>query len=262
LPGSLGRIDPFGALLRDDRPVAAGILPGREREGPTSPLGRRMSRDDAPAEAAGNADAAAAIAARLKEEYPEARTELRWENPLQLLVATVLSAQSTDVRVNQVTQGLFEKYRSAGDFARADPGELEGEIRPAGLARNKARSIVGLACVISEDHGGEVPRTMEELVALPGVGRKTANVVLGNAFGVDEGVVVDTHVRRLSNRLGLSARKDPEKVEQDLLRVVPEGERALFSHLLIFHGRRVCKARKPTCSDCVLSDLCPSAFAV
>jgi endonuclease-3 len=198
----------------------------------------------------------------LKEAYPNARTELSWETPLQLLVATMLSAQSTDVRVNQVTKGLFEKYRTADDYAAADLRSLEEEIQPVGFFRNKARSIRGMARALVEEHGGEIPRTMPELVALPGVGRKTANVVLGNAFGIDEGVVVDTHVRRLAGRLGLSKEHDPEKVERDLLKIVPEGERTLFSHLLIFHGRRVCKARKPDCPGCVLNHVCPSAFKV
>jgi endonuclease III len=196
---------------------------------------------------------------RLKGEYPDAATELIWENPLQLLVATMLSAQTTDVRVNMVTENLFQKYRTAADYAGADITRLEEDIRPTGFYRNKARSLQGMSRDLLERHGGEVPRTMAELVALPGVGRKTANVVLGNAFGVDEGVVVDTHVRRVSGRLGLTEEKVPEKIERDLLRVVPEGERALFSHLLILHGRRVCKARKPLCPECVLNDVCPSA---
>jgi endonuclease III len=199
------------------------------------------------------------VISRLKDEYPDARTELNWENPLELLVATMLSAQTTDVRVNMVTEELFEKYRTAADYAGADPAELEADIRPTGFYRNKARSLQGMARALLDEHGGEVPRTMAGLVSLPGVGRKTANVVLGNAFGVDEGVVVDTHVRRVSRRLGLTAEKDPEKIEQDLLGVVPEGERTLFSHLLILHGRRVCKARKPDCPGCVLSDICPSS---
>jgi endonuclease-3 len=202
------------------------------------------------------------VMARLKEAYPDARTELLWEDPLQLLVATILSAQSTDVRVNGVTEGLFGRYRTAGDFAEADLEDLEEEIRSVGFYRNKARAIKGMAQVLVENHGGEVPRTMGDLVQLPGVGRKTANVVLGNAFGIDEGVVVDTHVRRLSNRLGLSGHHDPEKIERDLLKIVPEGERTLFSHLLIFHGRRVCKSRKPDCPGCVLNDICPSAIRI
>jgi endonuclease III len=199
------------------------------------------------------------VISRLKDEYPDARTELNWENPLELLVATMLSAQTTDVRVNMVTEKLFEKYRTAAEYAGADPAELEADIRPTGFYRNKARSLQGMARALLDEHGGEVPRTMAGLVSLPGVGRKTANVVLGNAFGVDEGVVVDTHVRRVSRRLGLTAENDPEKIEQDLLGVVPEVERTLFSHLLILHGRRVCKARKPDCPGCVLSDICPSS---
>ena len=199
------------------------------------------------------------VIARLKTEYPGARTELNWTNPLELLVATMLSAQTTDVRVNQVTESLFEKYRTAEDFADSSPDELEDDIRPTGFYRNKSRSLRGMARALVDEHGGEVPRTMPELVALPGVGRKTANVVLGNAFGIDEGVVVDTHVRRVSNRLGLTESQDPVKIEQDLMRVVPEEDWTIFSHLLIFHGRRVCKARKPDCPNCVLNDICPSA---
>jgi endonuclease-3 len=198
----------------------------------------------------------------LKEAHPDARTELVWEDPLQLLVATMLSAQSTDVRVNEVTKVLFLKYRTAEDYAEADLNRLEEEIRSVGFFRNKARSIKSMTRALVEEHEGEVPRTMGELVALPGVGRKTANVVLGNAFGVDEGVVVDTHVRRLSNRLDLSKENEPEKIERDLLEIVPEEERTLFSHLLIFHGRRVCKSRKPDCPNCVLNHVCPSAFRV
>ena len=204
---------------------------------------------------------AAEVISRLKTEYPDARTELFWSSPLELLVATVLSAQTTDVRVNQVTPGLFEKYRSAWDLAGADPESLEAEIRPTGFYRNKARSLRNMARVLVEDHDGEVPRTMKELTTLPGVGRKTANVVLGNAFGIDEGVVVDTHVRRLSGRLGLTTHTNPEKIERDLLEVVPEKDRTIFSHLLIFHGRRVCKARKPDCPNCILNDICPSSTA-
>ncbi len=200
------------------------------------------------------------VISRLKEEYPDARTELNWTNPLELLVATILSAQTTDVRVNQVTGNLFEKYRTATDYAGAEPSELEEDIRPTGFYRNKARSIQNMARILLEEHGGKVPRTMVDLVALPGVGRKTANVVLGNAFGIDEGIVVDTHVRRLSNRLGLTTQQDPEKIERDLTQTVPQEDWTVFSHLLIFHGRRVCKSRKPDCPNCVLKDICPSAF--
>ena len=200
--------------------------------------------------------------ARLGSEYPDATTALDWENPMELLVATILSAQTTDVRVNAVTPNLFARYPTAADLAAADPAELEEVIRPTGFFRNKAKSLRGMAGALVEDHGGEVPRTMGELVALPGVGRKTANVVLGNAFGVDEGVVVDTHVRRLSNRLGFAAESDPEKIERDLMQTVPRRDWTVFSHLLILHGRSVCKARKPACADCVVNDLCPSAFKV
>jgi endonuclease III len=199
------------------------------------------------------------VVARLKSEYPDARTELDWTNPLELLVATMLSAQTTDVQVNRVSKSLFAKYRTAEDYAGADPDELEEDIRPTGFYRNKARSLRNMAGALVEEHEGEVPRTMQELVALPGVGRKTANVVLGNAFGVDEGIVVDTHVRRVSGRLGLTQNRDPAKIEQDLIKVVPEQDWTVFSHLLILHGRRTCKARKPDCPNCVLNDICPSA---
>jgi endonuclease-3 len=196
---------------------------------------------------------------RLKDEYPDADTELEWSNPLELLVAVILSAQCTDVRVNQVTESLFEKYRSPEDYAAAPREELEEDVRPTGFFRNKAKSIQGMASAVIEKHGGEVPRTMPELVALPGVGRKTANVILGNVFGVNEGVVVDTHVKRLSMRLGFTENKDPEKVERELIPLVPENDRILFAHLLIFHGRKICKARKPLCPECLLNDVCPSA---
>jgi endonuclease-3 len=199
------------------------------------------------------------VTARLKGEYPEARTELDWSNPLELLVATILSAQTTDVQVNRVTESLFSKYRTAEDYADSTPEELEEVIRPTGFYRNKARSLRGMARALVEEHGGEVPRTMSELVALPGVGRKTANVVLGNAFGSNEGIVVDTHVRRVSGRLGLTESSDPVKVEQELMRLVPERDWTIFSHLLILHGRRTCKARKPDCPNCILNDICPSA---
>ena len=202
---------------------------------------------------------ASEVIVRLKAEYPDARTELDWSNPLELLVATILSAQTTDVQVNRVTESLFSKYRTAEDYADSTPDELEEDIRPTGFYRNKARSLRGMAGALVEKHGGEVPRTMSELVALPGVGRKTANVVLGNAFGTNEGIVVDTHVRRVSSRLGLTESSDPVKIERELMRSVPESEWTIFSHLLILHGRRTCKARKPDCPNCILNDICPSA---
>ena len=202
---------------------------------------------------------ASEVTARLKAEYPDARTELDWSNPLELLVATILSAQTTDVQVNRVTESLFSKYRTAEDYADSTPDELEEDIRPTGFYRNKARSLRGMARALVAEHGGEVPRTMSELVALPGVGRKTANVVLGNAFDTNEGIVVDTHVRRVSGRLGLTESSDPVKIEQELMRSVPERDWTIFSHLLILHGRRTCKARKPDCPNCILNDICPSA---
>jgi endonuclease III len=202
---------------------------------------------------------ASEVIVRLKAEYPDARTELDWSNPLELLVATILSAQTTDVQVNRVTESLFSKYLTAEDYADSTPDELEEDIRPTGFYRNKARSLRGVASALVEEHGGEVPRTMSELVALPGVGRKTANVVLGNAFGVNEGIVVDTHVRRVSGRLGLTESRDPVKIEQDLMRLVEAGDWTIFSHLLILHGRRTCKARKPDCPNCTLNDICPAA---
>ena len=202
---------------------------------------------------------ASEVTARLKTEYPDARTELVWSNPLELLVATILSAQTTDVQVNRVTENLFSKYRTAEDYADSSLDELQEDIRPTGFYRNKARSLRGMARALVEEHGGEVPRTMSELVALPGVGRKTANVVLGNAFGINEGIVVDTHVRRVSDRLGLTKSSDPAKIEQELMRLVPEEDWTIFSHLLILHGRRTCKARKPNCPNCILNDICPSA---
>ena len=181
------------------------------------------------------------------------------ENPFELLVATILSAQCTDKRVNMVTPALFERFPTPAAMAAADLGELEELIRTTGFFRNKARSLKGLGQALVADHGGQVPSTMAELHALPGVGRKTANVVLGNAFGIDEGVVVDTHVQRLSGLLGLTLQKTPEKIEVDLMDLVPSDHWTLWSHLLILHGRSVCKARRPLCDRCVLLDLCPSA---
>ncbi len=194
----------------------------------------------------------------LKKTYPNAKCSLDFKTPLQLIVATILSAQCTDVRVNMVTPGLFKKYRSAKDFAEADISELEKEIQSTGFYRNKAKSLKAMAASLIEKHGGKVPETMEELVHLAGVGRKTANVVLGNAFGKNVGVVVDTHVGRLSGRLGLSGNTDPVKVEADLMEVVPQEEWTLWSHLLIFHGRAICQARNPKCGECALLKLCPT----
>jgi endonuclease-3 len=201
------------------------------------------------------------IIARLRAEYPDARCSLDHAHPLELLVATILSAQCTDARVNQVTKELFRKYRTADDYATTDPAVLEQEIRSTGFYRNKAKSILGMAAALVERHGGRVPDTMDELTRLPGVGRKTANVVLGNAFGKNEGVVVDTHVQRISGLLALTRQTDPVKIEQDLMAVVPRDDWTLFPHLLIHHGRAVCIARRPRCDACALRDLCPSAKA-
>lgn len=194
----------------------------------------------------------------LKKTYPTARCSLDHKTPLQLLVATMLSAQCTDARVNLVTPGLFRKYQSARDFAVADPAELEKDIQQTGFFRMKAKAIRAMAQSLLDQHGGEVPRTMEELVALAGVGRKTANVVLGNAFGINVGVVVDTHVGRLSGRLGLTKHLDAVKIEQDLMAIVPQAEWTDFSHLLIFHGRLICTARKPACPKCPIFKDCPA----
>ncbi len=195
----------------------------------------------------------------LQRRYPEARCSLDHQDPLQLLVATILSAQCTDARVNLVTKDLFRKYRAAGDYAAADPAVFEGEIRSTGFFRNKTKSVIGMAQALVERHGGRVPDRMEALTALPGVGRKTANVVLGNAFGKDEGIVVDTHVARIAKLLGLTRQEDPGKIEQDLMRLVPRRRWTLFPHLLIHHGRAICVARRPRCGECPVAPLCPSA---
>jgi len=190
--------------------------------------------------------------------YPDARCELDFRNPLELLVATILSAQCTDKRVNMVTPALFKKYPTAKDYASAPQASLEKAIKSTGFFRNKAKSIRAAMRTIAEEHNGKVPNTMEELRALPGVGRKTANVVLGNAFGKNEGIVVDTHVARLSQRLGLTKQKDADKIERDLMKLVPREHWTDWSHWLIWHGRRRCYARKPDCSQCEVFQLCPS----
>src|SRR5213596_342358 len=200
------------------------------------------------------------IIARLKREYPDATCALHHQNALELVVATILSAQCTDVRVNKVTPDLFAKYRTARDYAAADPRVLEREIQSTGFFRNKTKSIIGMAQALVERHGGEVPQTMEELTALPGVGRKTANVILGTWFKKNEGVVVDTHVHRLTKLLGLTRQDDPVKIEQELMEIVPRDDWTWFSHTLIQHGRQVCIARRPRCADCVLNRLCPSSL--
>jgi len=202
---------------------------------------------------------AAEIHRRLAQQFPGATTELRWSDPLELLVATILSAQCTDVRVNQVMQELTRKYRTLDDYAKADPAELEEEIRSTGFFRNKTKSVIGSARMIRDEFGGQVPDNMEDMLKLPGVNRKTANVVLGIAFGVASGVVVDTHVHRVAQRLGLAPLKlkAPEKVEKLLMELWPQEQWIEVSSCLVLHGRYVCMARKPNCEECVVADLCP-----
>jgi endonuclease-3 len=196
----------------------------------------------------------------LKRAYPDAKCSLNHTNAFELLIATILSAQCTDARVNIVTQDLFRKYRKPEDYLKVSAKELERDIRTTGFFRNKTKSIQGTAKVLTEEYGGEVPNTIEELLELPGVARKTANVVMGNAFGISSGVVVDTHVTRLSHRLGLSTQKTAEKIEQDLVAIVPKKDWVIFPHLMIAHGRAICKARNPLCAECVVEKLCPSSY--
>lgn len=198
------------------------------------------------------------LAKRFRQIYPDADCELDFKNPLQLLIATILSAQCTDKRVNLVTPTLFKKYRTAAAYANADQAKFETEIRSTGFFRSKTKSILAACAAIGRDHGGKVPHTMEALTELPGVGRKTANVVLGNAFGKNEGIVVDTHVMRLSQRFRLTKYTDAEKIERDLTRIVPRADWTRWSHWLIWHGRRRCFARKPDCANCEVFALCPS----
>ena len=195
----------------------------------------------------------------LKRAYPDAKCSLNHANAFELLIATILSAQCTDARVNIVTQDLFRKYRKPEDYLKVSPRELQRDIRTTGFFRNKTTSIQGASRMLHEQYGDEVPQTMDELLELPGVARKTANVVLGNAFGIRAGVVVDTHVTRLSHRLRFSEEKTAEKIEQDLIAIVPKKEWVMFPHLMIAHGRAVCKARNPLCAECVIEKLCPSS---
>lgn len=195
---------------------------------------------------------------KLRDLYPDAQCALRFANPFELLVATILSAQSTDKTVNQITPALFKKYPTAAAMAEARIAELEELIRSSGFFHNKAKNLQACAAAIANEHHGEVPRTMEALIALPGVGRKTANVVLGNAFGINVGVVVDTHIRRISQRLGFTKEQNPEKIERDLMSIVPQEDWTIFAHRMIQHGRQVCQARKPKCNECLLAPECPS----
>ncbi len=224
-----------------------------------------MNRVSPPAYAGpppGSPEQVTAILAELRHLYPDARTSLNFSNPLELLVATMLSAQSTDVLVNRVTANLFKKYRRVEDYATVSQEELEKDIQSTGFYHIKAKNIRAAAQRIMTNYDGEVPRRMEDLVTLPGVGRKTANVVLGNAFGIVEGIVVDTHVGRLARRFGWTTNQDPVQVEQDLMRIIPRKDWLDLSHMLIYHGRAICLARKPLCAQCALVHLCPSAFRV
>ena len=200
------------------------------------------------------------IVSALKRAYPDAKCALNHSNAFELLIATILSAQCTDARVNIVTADLFRKYRKPEDYLQVSPTTLQEEIRTTGFFRNKTKSIQGASKMLSEKYSGRVPQTMDEMLELPGVARKTANVVLGNAFGITSGIVVDTHVTRLSRRLGLTTQKNAEKIENDLIALVPKKDWIIFSHLLIFHGRNICKARNPLCADCVVEKFCPSSF--
>ncbi len=202
------------------------------------------------------------IIVRLRKRYPGARTALVFSTPLEMLAATILSAQTTDVGVNRLTPALFKKYKTAADYAGAEPAELETMIRASGFFRQKARSLMGAGTILVEKFGGRVPETMAELMELPGVARKTANVVLGSAFGKAEGIAVDRHVARVAGRMGLTKNADPIKIEQDLMAVVPQKDWIEFSHVLILHGRQICKAPKPKCEACPVNELCPSAFKV
>ena len=244
--GSRERTKQGVARERPKRPApVGGVLHNKKRRG--SP-----KKSELPAHAA-------EILARLEREYPDAKCALDFTNPYELLVATILSAQCTDKRVNMVTPHLFAKYPTPAALAAAPQEDVEEIIRSTGFFRNKAKSLLGMAGALVDAHAGEVPASMDALVKLPGVGRKTANVILGNAFGMNEGVVVDTHVGRLSVRLGFTKETDPVKVEQALMPLFPREKWALLAHLLIEHGRRICDAKKPKCGECVLSEICPSA---
>jgi endonuclease-3 len=234
----------------------------KKKKGPArskSPKGSKNPRAAKPQRTPGNdPKRVAAILTKLDEAYANATCELNHENPFQLLISTILSAQCTDVRVNQVAQTLYKKYPDPKAFAYATPSELELDIRPTGFFRNKTKSVMGASKAIIEKFGGQVPRTMEEILTLPGVARKTGNVVLGTAYGITSGIAVDTHVLRLSKRLDLTRDEDPTKVEQDLIKIIPQEKWIQFSHQIIWHGRRVCHARKPKCAECNLESLCYS----
>jgi endonuclease-3 len=238
---------------KSKKKTSAKKKPARAKAKPTKAAKAKATK---PVRAGGtDPQRVAAILAKLDEAYPDAVCELKHENAFQLLISTILSAQCTDVRVNQVTETLYKKYPNPKAFAYATPSELEQEIRPTGFFRNKTKSVIGASKAIVEQFGGEVPRTMEEILTLPGVARKTANVVLGTAYGIPSGVVVDTHVQRIANRLDLTRNEDPKKIEQDLMQIIPQDRWIKFSHQIIWHGRRVCVARKPKCMECNMESL-------
>ena len=241
-------------MKKPSKRVAGAKPVARSRKRSVGGAAKPVRRRFAPA-----GERAPEIYARLAREYPDATCALDHRNPYELLVATILSAQCTDKRVNMVTPALFAKYPDAQALSIADPEQLQEMIKSTGFFRNKAKSLLGMSNAVVEKHGGKVPRAMDSLVTLPGVGRKTANVVLGNAFGTNEGVVVDTHVSRLSQRLQLTKHADPVKIEQDLIGLFPREQWTMLSHLLISHGREICDARKPLCERCVVNDLCPSS---
>ena len=236
--------------------IAGRSSKGSKSSSPARKAKASRARGANPKAAGTNPQRVSAILQKLDEAYPNVTCALEHHTPFQLLIATILSAQCTDERVNRVTETLFAKYRTPRDFAYANPSELEQDIRPTGFFRNKTKSIMGASKKIVEEFGGEVPRAMGELLTLPGVARKTANVVLGTAFGIAVGVVVDTHVIRLSNRLDLTHNSDPKKIEQDLMQTIPKEKWILISHQLIWHGRKICQARKPRCAECTLEQLC------
>ena len=246
---------------KNKRATKSKVAKSKAKEAVIGTIGKKPGKAAQVAKAVGGGTdpkRVAAILAKLDEAYPNATCELKHENAFQLLISTILSAQCTDVRVNEVTSALYKKYRKPEDFAYANPAELQQEIRPTGFFRNKTKSIVGASKGIIEKFGGEVPRTMEEILTLPGVARKTGNVVLGTAYGIASGIVVDTHVMRLSRRLDLTKNEEPKKIEQDLMKVIPKEKWIQFSHQLIWHGRRVCIARKPRCVECNLESICYS----
>jgi endonuclease-3 len=237
------------------RRPAPGKSAARKRANAPKVAGRKWQRENADQ----RRDRALEVLRRLRAEYPEARTALHHRNAYELLVATILSAQCTDERVNQVTPALFARYPAPIDLAGARPDELQEMIRSTGFFRNKTKSLLGMSNAVVDRFGGRIPNSMEDLVTLPGVGRKTANVVLGNAFGKDEGVVVDTHVARLSQRLKFTKQREPLRIEPDLMKLFPRTDWTELAHVLIFHGRAVCRAPRPRCEACVVSDLCPSS---